>query len=307
MKKRAFTLIELSIVLVIIGLLIGGSFKVLKVMRERAQTSRSQDDVKVAVEAVIGNSIQNANTLPSATFFNKNLSPVKNNQHPLFYTDDTNLESTDICSFTTTNLKVVTPSHTINDVAFVVASESSNHNMQTAIKDDGGGNFSVYTYKYETKVDDNTSPVNIVENYDDIVQWVTLGQLQKDLECSRKPFTFINRSLPSANVGDAYSATLYVENNVTDVTITCNEDNSNMGISFTDPSFGGTPTASGTDSWQCTASEASPGTRSITKQYVITINPVTGGSASSGPSGGGPSGGGPGGGGPGGGGFPFPF
>ena len=291
MKKSAFTLIELSIVLVIIGLLVGGSFKVLKIMRERAQITRAQDDVKIAKEAVIGNTILNANTLPDQAYFDQNLSPVKDNQHPLFYADDTDLEATDICSFTATHLSVVTPSHTISDVAFVIASESSNHNMQTAKKDDGDGDFSVHTYKYETKVDDNTSPVNIVENYDDIVQWVTLAELQKDLQCSQKPFNFLNTSLPTANVNEDYSATLYVENNVTDVSITCDRD-SDMGIDFSDPSFSGTPTVSGTNHWECTASENSPGTRSVTKQYVITINSVAGGSGGSGGSGGG---------------FPFPL
>ncbi len=192
MKKSAFTLVELSIVLVIIGLLVGGSFKVLKIMRERAQISRAQDDVQVAKEAVIGNTVQNSNTLPSVTFFNQNLSPVKNNQHQLFYADDTNLENIDVCSFNTTNLKVVTPARTIDNVAFVIASESSNHNMQTAIKDNGDGTFSVKTYDYSTKVDDNTSPVNIIDYYDDIVEWVTLAQLKEKLNCPQSGLKIIN-------------------------------------------------------------------------------------------------------------------
>ena len=75
MKKSAFTLVELSIVLIILGLLVGGSFKVLQIMRERAQTTRAQDDVKVAKEAIIGNAIVNSKTLPDGTFF-KNISPL---------------------------------------------------------------------------------------------------------------------------------------------------------------------------------------------------------------------------------------
>jgi len=271
MKKSAFTLVELSIVLVIIGLLVGGSFKVLKIMRDRAQISRAQDDVKVAKEAVIGNAILNGNTLPDPDFFKKNLSPVKDNQHPLFYADDANLQKTDICAFSSTNLKVVTPVKTVNNVAFVVASEGANHNMQTALKDDGDGNFSVHTYTYATKVDDNTSPVNIADNYDDITDWVTLAQLQKELQCSSKPFAFINQSLPTAEVNEAYNATLYVENNVTDVNIACKPDK-DIGITFSDPSFSGKPNQAITNSWYCTAREKSPSTRTVTKHYVITVN-----------------------------------
>lgn len=206
MKKSAFTLIELSIVLVIIGLLIGGSFKILKVMRERAQISRAQDDVQVAKQAVIGNTILNANLLPSASYFQTNLSPVKNNQHPLFYTDDTALEGTDICSFTTTNLSIVTPTNTISKVAFVVASEGANHNMQTAKISN-----QVNTYNYATKVDDNTSPVNIVDNYDDVVDWVTLPQLQQEARCQDNRLRIVNTSLPSADASTSYNVKIVID------------------------------------------------------------------------------------------------
>jgi len=100
--------------------------------------------------------------------------------------------------------------------------------------------------------------------------------LKQELQCNQKPFNFLNTNLPTANVGESYSATLYVENNVTDISITCNRD-SDMGIDFSDPDFSGNPTTSGSNKWECTASENSPGTRSVTKQYVITINPAAGG------------------------------
>lgn len=274
MKKSAFTLVELSIVLVIVGLILGGSFKVLQIMQERAQITRAQDDVKAAKEAIIGNTIVNSNTLPEGTFFQEHLSPIKSNQHPLLYVYDENLTQKNICAFIATNLSVVTPTQTVDNVAFVVASEGPNHNMQTAKHDDGDGTFSVKTYKYETKVDDNTSPVNIVDYYDDVVEWVTLAQLQSRLECSREPLRFVNDSLPSTAVGESYSATLYVENNISNVTITCTSSDP-KGITFADPTFGGTPNTAGTSQWNCIASEGGTG-RSVTKQYVITININTG-------------------------------
>ena len=264
MKKSAFTLIELSIVLVIIGLLIGGSFKILKVMRGRAQITRAQDDVQVAKQAVIGNTILNTNRLPPASYFQTNLSPVKNNQHPLLYTDDSALEGTDICSFTTTNMSIVTPTNTILNVAFVVASEAANHNMQTAKISN-----QVKTYNYATKVDDNTSPINIVENYDDIVDWVTLSQLQQELRCQDHKFKIINRTLPVATQGIQYSAKLYVENNVGAATINCNPTNQN-NINFLNTKFQGTPTNAGTFEFDCNATEnvyTSP-----TRHFVLTVD-----------------------------------
>jgi len=304
MKKSAFTLIELSIVLVIIGLLIGGSFKILKVMRERAQISRAQDDVKTAKEAITGY-VQTTYKLPTSTVFDNTLSPVKNNQHPLFYTYGRAAvsNSDNICSFIHTDLKVVTAEgNDINDIAFVVASEAANHNMQTGLTDNVDGTYSVKTYNYATKVDDNTSPVNIVENYDDVVDWVTLKQLQEEAGCARKPLAFINTTLPIANVGESYSATLYVENNVTSVSISC-DNNNDKNISFSDPSFSGTPDAPGTSQRVCTATE--DGTdRNVTKTYVITVNPIAGGN--NGNNGNGGNNGNNGNGGNGGNGWPFP-
>ena len=269
--KKAFTLIELAIVLVIVGLLVGGGIKVLKIQREKEKTQEAKEDVLAAKDAVIGNTLINGNILPDNAFFDENLSPVKNSQHPLLYAADYTLETYDACAFGTTNLTVQTPSKTINDVAFVIAAEGANYNMQTAVTT-SGGNRRVRVYDYTTKVDDNTTPINRVEEYDDIVEWVTLAQLQKELDCSSKQLRFLNESLPEGKVMQSYSATLFVENNITNVTINCSPSPQN-GITFSDPNFSGVPLSAGTSLWTCTASEASPSSRSITKQFVITVNP----------------------------------
>ena len=284
--KRAFTLIEMAIVLVIVGLLIGGGIKVLKMQREKEKTVEAKQNVKAAKDAVIGNALINDNTLPPAAFFQSSLSPVKSTQHPLLYVADSTLESYNACAFNTTALKVQTPTTTIDNVAFVIAAEGANYNMQTAVTT-SGGNSIVKVYDYSTKVDDNTSPINRPEEYDDIVEWVTLSQLQKELQCSTKPLRFVNNSLPTGMVGQSYSATLYVENNITSVTITCSPTTQN-GITFSSPNFSGTPANAETDLWSCTVSEASPSTRSVTKQFVLTVNtdPTSGGGSGGGSFGG---------------------
>ena len=189
MKKRAFTLVEMSIVLIIVGLILGGTFKVLKSMQEKAEITNAKDDVEAAKNAIIGNALKNSNTLPSNTFFQKNLSPQKDNQHPLLYVNDTQLETIDICSFQNTKFVVNTPDRgNIKNVAFAIVSEAANHNMQTAKK----GNTLTIHSSYEAKIDDNPTPVNIPDFYDDIVEWVTLSQLQQQLKCSEHSLSILN-------------------------------------------------------------------------------------------------------------------
>ena len=230
MKKSAFTLIELSIVLVIIGLLIGGSFKILKVMRERAQITRAQDDVQVAKQAVIGNTILNYNILPPVDYFDQNLSPVKSNQHQLLYAYADTLDGNNICSTQSTSLKIEkkhfdTVKQTINNIAFVVVSEGANHNMQTA---KSGNTVKIYDYETNDR-DDNATPVDIKENYDDVADWVTLSQLQEEARCSNNPLRIVNSSLPSTNIANSssYSATIVIDGNYSSPNLNCNFTDNN--------------------------------------------------------------------------------
>ncbi len=271
--KRGFTLIELSMVLIIVGIIIAASFTLFKSRIENAKTQKAKDIVAAAKDAVIGNTIINNNTLPPSSFFQQNLSPVKLDNHPLFYAYDSRFTSNNICIFNSTNLQIITPTKTVSNIAFVIAHEGANANMQTAVKNIGGID-TVKTYRYETKVDDNTTPVNNADYYDDIVEWVTLSELKEKLKCNQKALRFLNDTLPTAKVGNSYNATLYIENNFTSVSISCSTLNG-YGISFNSSTntFGGIPTAPGVAKFDCTASEAPPSSRSISRSFVITINP----------------------------------
>ncbi|MDK9694318.1 MAG: type II secretion system GspH family protein [Sulfurimonas sp.] len=273
MQKRAFTLIELSIVLTIIGLLIGGSFKVMKMMREKAKTAEAKEQVLGAKEGILGYASQEY-FLPLNSEFDANLSTSKVAGHPIFYVADTNLQNDDICAFTTTALDVNNSGNIMQDVAFVIAHEGVNFNMQTALNANV-----VAVYRADIRVDDNTSPVNISEPYDDIVEWVTLKQLQDAIGCSNKQFRFVTDKLPSAKVGVLYPdinnsvvAELSVENNISSVTIQCLPNSAN-GIAFATPTFSGIPTQSGVAQFRCTATEGAPSNRAIAKDFSITIDP----------------------------------
>ena len=278
MKKRAFTLVELAITMTIIGLIIGGSFKAAKMMRERSKIYEAKENLRAAADAVIGYSLEYVD-LPTIENFDENISTAQGNQKPLFYAVDGSLSvGDDICAFEHTNLRIVDDSgsstHTIDDIAFVIATDSVNYNIQTAVDESTTPN-EVHIYTPGTAdIDDNPSDFTRPEEYDDIVKWVTLRELQQKVRCSDKPFRFINDRLPNAVVGQAYSATLYVENNITPVTISCTPVN-DKGINFqgTFFSFDGNASGAGTSSRECSATEASPSARVINKRYVITIDP----------------------------------
>lgn len=284
MGRRAFTLIELSIVLTIIGLMVAGSFKAMQIMNERSRVSEAKEQVLGAKNAIIGFVIEFP-SLPSVPVFDQNLSPLKGNQaNQIMYVPANNLLTDDICAFTTTNLSVTVNNvdgsarPPITNIAFVIAHGSANRNIQTALT---GNNIVVHSPS-EQNIDDNVTFVDRQEQYDDMVEWVTLVQLQQNIGCNDKPFRFITDKLPSAKVFVPYPdinnsvvAGLIVENNISQVTINCNPT-LQYGISFNSPNyFSGTPIQSGVALFRCTATEGAPSSRTIIKEFVITIDPVT--------------------------------
>lgn len=227
MNRKAFTLVELAIVLTVIGLLVGSSFKVMKSMRERNSVTEAKDAVKAAIDAVTGDAIE-WDTLITVPNFNQNLSPVKGItvsagvlKMPLHYFPDNTLTVTPICSKNITNLNVidnsVSPARTVQNVAFVVAHESSNNNMQTALDTTSTPNV-VTIYGPATPADDSTTYPNInrpTDEYDDIVKWVTLAELKRNMRCNDTPLRIVNDTLPVAlsNAIQPYSATIVIDGN----------------------------------------------------------------------------------------------
>ena len=276
MRRQGFTLIELAITLTIIGILVGGSFQALKSMRERNKVTEAKDRVISAKNSVIGYALEYVD-LPTVTEFDANVFPKKGVQAPMFYFADPKLNSDDdICAFNSTDLNVTlytsgTLDKTVTNVAFVVAAPSVNHNLQTDVS--GAG-------PYEVRVDDpafisdrNSADYTRAEEFDDVVQWVTLAELQQIIGCGDKPLKFLNARLPNAEVNSSYSATLYIENNISSITITCT-NNGDKNITFDGiSSFNGIPNTAGTSFRSCTAAEAAPSSRSFTKNFVITIDP----------------------------------
>lgn len=151
-EKKGFTLVELAIVLVIIGLILGIGAGMVGPLMKRAKTIETNDIVNAAVESVISYStsskrlpvwrdINDAVTAPNEFhYLLRNRNDAWGN--PLFYTYDGALFNNDICGKKTTALSIVqcadsacTPATQviINNVAFIVYSRGENINYQTIL------------------------------------------------------------------------------------------------------------------------------------------------------------------------------
>ncbi len=240
MNRKGFTIVELAIVLVLVGILITLGIKMIGPLTERTKISDTKGTIDAAVEAVAGFASANRR-LPTATEFTGTVKkPNDAWGNPLYYIVDGNLApatpvpSTDyICGRKTTGITVRncltndctttagTDYNDIPNVAFAIVSGGINFNVQTAV---AAGRATVYVQNGSTNRDACTTAancpnytgtlINRPERYDDIVNWVTLNELRTKTGCQGASLQILNNELPSTSLGSSYTANVFAAGGV---------------------------------------------------------------------------------------------
>jgi prepilin-type N-terminal cleavage/methylation domain-containing protein len=188
-KFNGFTLVELALVLVLVGIMISIGASMIGPLTKRAKLSETRDIVSGDVEGVIGFAATNKG-LPAnlAAFRGVVRSPNDAWGRSLTYIPASGLlTANSICRFTSTNLSIqacnsttCTPPQTvINNVAFLVMSNGDNTVDQTT--------YTPPTYR-------SYQPGILVagNEYDDIVKWVTLPELKAKFSCGCTAYEVYN-------------------------------------------------------------------------------------------------------------------
>ncbi len=192
-NKYGFTLIELSIVLVILGLIIGTMAPLFMTMSKKNKLSSGRKIVETARDELKGEFLQ-TKTLPMT------LSTIGHTtdpwQNPLFYIGAPWFAGRNACGWldagnSATGLVVCLDGDCTNkqktNIAFIIGSSGANFNRQTSTltKVPGIGAAVVRLYSYGTTTDeyfaapDPTRP----EQFDDIVEYVSLNELLQMIDC----------------------------------------------------------------------------------------------------------------------------
>lgn len=296
--SAGLTLIEVAIVLVILGLLIGLGAGLISMLTKRAKIIESRETVDAAVEALISYAAGNKCLTENSTQANVRKNTDAWNQ-PLFIrvADETKSNSEPggqcstsngtICDRKSTNLTVkicsdaaCTSYQPISNVAFVVASKGPNYNLQIM-----NGTNEIRIYAPGLQVDSfsgtygGVSDPNRPEDFDDIVKWVTLDELRTKLACPGAQLRIITTELPLAYQNQPYNATIYAEGGVKPLNwssptippwLSCSS-----GSDSTAYNCNGTPSCPGSYTLTVYVEDNStiPPKSNATRSYIINVQP----------------------------------
>ncbi len=224
LKNKGFTLIEMAIVLIILGILLGIGASLIGPLTKRAKYTETKEMINANVESIIGYAAIN-NCLPDQSLWKNVVRNSKDSWNKEFLYISANeisgsncSKDAGICERRTASLTVVRCSDSscssqisINDVAFVMISGGLNYNIQTSV--DSNGKIKVYE-PGTNNVDDYNNDFTRPESYDDIVKWVTLPELKIKIGCTGNSLKILNTELPTGYQNQTYSATLYAEGGI---------------------------------------------------------------------------------------------
>ena len=218
LTEKGFTLVEMAMVLVLVGILVSLGMGLMGPLMKTAKYTETKETVNTALISAIGFATTN-NRLPTAAEFP---TAVRNPRDAwstaLYYIPDANLTTSangGVCGRKSTGMRVLkcpdaacaSPSSTITDVAMAVVAPAENRNIQTA---SAAGTVEVYITDLAA-IDDYATDMTRPEPYDDVVAWLTLNELRIRSGCVGTQLRLVNTDLPSAVAASAYAATVYAD------------------------------------------------------------------------------------------------
>jgi prepilin-type N-terminal cleavage/methylation domain-containing protein len=212
LNKNGFTLIELSIVLVIIGMLIGLGSNMIGPLTIFVKSRETRDIMDANVQSIISWTSSNK-TIPTSTSLPTIAkSPVDAWGRPMLYRYAIDLTKDSVCGRSSTKFKIFA-AYTSSNVAFAILSRADNNDFKST--------FSGF--------DSNGScPANITCTITtggtnaDLIRWVTLDELKSKIDCIGSQLKWgvgsalkiVNNELPYGNYSSPYSATIFADGGV---------------------------------------------------------------------------------------------
>lgn len=183
MKRSGFTLVEMAMVLIIMGIIVGSSSKVFTSLSKNSKIQESRELLKEISLDIEGFS-RTFHRLPKLKELIAFRMQTKDSWgKEIIYLPSKELTES-MCDKSTTSLEHRQNEKVVKNLAFILVSSGANRNLQTSIHRD---DITVVQTAFRSeKVDFDRDKINRVEPYDDFYLTRTLWSLKAQIQCSNK-------------------------------------------------------------------------------------------------------------------------
>ena len=183
MKRSGFTLVEMAMVLIIMGIILGSSSKIFTTLSKNSKIQESKELLKQISLDIIGFS-KTFSRLPKIEELMEFRMRTKDSWgKEILYLPAKELTGS-LCHKSSSSLQHIQNQKTVKNLAFILVSSGANRNMQTSI--DQAVITTVKTASRSDKVDFDRNMIDRVEPFDDFYLTRTLWSLQAQIQCSDK-------------------------------------------------------------------------------------------------------------------------
>ncbi len=262
--ERGFTLIEMAIALVIIGLIAGMGVGVMRLMVKRQKLADTRQSVESAFNAILGYAEAHKYLPSSLNSLGVSGKDAFGNGLHYYSAVGITAAGTDICNNKGSYLQVNDRGSVKNSVALIIFSSGENLCNQTG--DPTSSSFSGFTI-YETGAVVPCGGRNL--EYDDVVFYADISYLRQKI-CN--PFQVVTTILPKGKVGAPYpDSTLEATDGVKPYSWSSPDLPQNGLDISSDGVVSGTPTSAGTVNFLALVTDQEG--KSASRRFSITIDP----------------------------------
>ncbi|SJZ82846.1 prepilin-type N-terminal cleavage/methylation domain-containing protein [Trichlorobacter thiogenes] len=231
LNSRGFSLVEMALVLVVVGIVIGIGAGMIGPLTTMSKVRESREIIESSIVSVSGWSASNNRlptftpTLPDTARFDQIVkSPIDSWGRPLIYLFDANLAPSGanlptkdtICGRKTTAISITDntaiPAVTITNVAFAITSQGEDALTQTTLN--GTLNGAVINGVI-TGSGTATGTITLDPTVSDIARWVTLDELRSKIGCQGAQLKILNNELPAGSATTAaYAVTMTADGGI---------------------------------------------------------------------------------------------
>ncbi len=205
--RKAFTLVELAIVLIVIGILTGGGVKMMGVLAKKAKVLETKEKMQAMQETILGFTLQHQRLPTSQEWKNLFHHTEDSWGKTIQYIVDPRLtQEKNMCHLKTSPLTLDLGDQEQTNLAFVLLSAGPNRNIQTSID-----NLKLQAEALAKQTDRYESDFIRKESFDDRIMSYSIHRLHYLSMCEDVKLHILNDTLPRAVQNMSYDAEIFAQ------------------------------------------------------------------------------------------------